>query len=35
LSYAKLDIDVISCGYITLSGRAADMSLDIVEVIKR
>jgi|UniRef100_A0A7J3Z5W1 nicotinate-nucleotide pyrophosphorylase [carboxylating] (EC 2.4.2.19) len=35
LSYAKLDIDVISCGYITLSSRAADMSLDIVEVIKR
>uniref|UniRef100_A0A7C4FA80 Nicotinate-nucleotide pyrophosphorylase [carboxylating] n=1 Tax=Ignisphaera aggregans TaxID=334771 RepID=A0A7C4FA80_9CREN len=34
LSYARLDIDVISCGYITLSSRAADMSLDIVEVIK-
>jgi len=33
--YAKLDIDVISCGYITLSARALDMSLEIVEVIRR
>jgi nicotinate-nucleotide pyrophosphorylase (carboxylating) len=33
--YAKLDIDVISCGYITLSARALDMSLEVVEVIRR
>jgi len=34
LDYAKLDIDVISCGYITLSSRAIDMSLEVVEVIE-
>jgi nicotinate-nucleotide pyrophosphorylase (carboxylating) len=33
--YAKLNVDVISCGYITLSARALDMSLEVVEVIKR
>ncbi|RSN72876.1 carboxylating nicotinate-nucleotide diphosphorylase [Candidatus Methanodesulfokora washburnensis] len=33
--YAKLDVDVISCGYITLSAKALDMSLEIVEVIKK
>jgi nicotinate-nucleotide pyrophosphorylase (carboxylating) len=33
--YAKLDVDVISCGYITLSARALDMSLEVVEVIRR
>jgi len=32
--YAKLDVDVISCGWVTLSSKAIDMSLDIVEVIK-
>jgi nicotinate-nucleotide pyrophosphorylase (carboxylating) len=35
LDYAKLDIDVISCGYITLSSRAIDMSLEVVEVIEK
>jgi len=33
--YAKLDVDVISCGYITLSAKALDMSLEVVEVIRR
>jgi nicotinate-nucleotide pyrophosphorylase [carboxylating] (EC 2.4.2.19) len=33
--YAKLDVDVISCGYITLSAKALDMSLEVVEVIKK
>jgi nicotinate-nucleotide pyrophosphorylase (carboxylating) len=35
VEYAKLDVDVISCGYITLSARALDMSLEVVEVIRR
>ncbi len=35
LEYAKLDVDVISCGYITMSSRHIDMSLDIVEVVKK
>jgi nicotinate-nucleotide pyrophosphorylase (carboxylating) len=35
LEYAKLDVDVISCGYITISSRAVDMSLDVVEVIRK
>ena len=35
LDYAKLDIDIISCGYITLSSRAIDMSLEVVEVIEK
>jgi len=34
LDYAKLDIDVISCGYITMSSKAIDMSLGVVEVIR-
>ncbi|MCC6016460.1 MAG: carboxylating nicotinate-nucleotide diphosphorylase [Desulfurococcaceae archaeon] len=33
--YANLDVDVISYGYITLSARALDMSLEVVEVIRR
>jgi nicotinate-nucleotide pyrophosphorylase (carboxylating) len=33
--YAGLDVDIISCGYITMSSRAVDMSLEIVEVVKR
>ncbi len=35
LEYAKLDVDVISCGYITMSSKAIDMSLEVVEVIKK
>jgi nicotinate-nucleotide pyrophosphorylase (carboxylating) len=35
LDYAKLDVDIISCGYITMSSRAIDMSLKIVEVIRK
>jgi len=35
LEYAKLDVDIISCGYITISSRASDMSLEVVEVIKK
>jgi nicotinate-nucleotide pyrophosphorylase (carboxylating) len=35
LEYAKLDIDVISCSYITMSSKAVDMSLEVVEVIER
>jgi len=35
LDYARLDIDIISCGYITTSSKAVDMSLEVVEVIKR
>ncbi|MCL7399655.1 MAG: carboxylating.nicotinate-nucleotide diphosphorylase, partial [Thaumarchaeota archaeon] len=35
LEYAKLDVDIISCGYITMSSRASDMSLEVVEVIKK
>jgi len=34
LDYAKLDIDIISCGYITHSSKALDMSLEVVEVVK-
>jgi len=34
LEYAKLDIDIISCGYITHSSKALDMSLEVVEVAK-
>ena len=35
VDYAKLDVDIISCGWITLSSRALDMSLEIVEVLKK
>lgn len=35
LEYAKLDVDVISCGYVTLSSKAIDMSLEIAEVVAR
>lgn len=31
--YAKLDIDVMSCSFITMSSRAVDMSLEVSEVI--
>ena len=34
LEYAKLDIDIISCEYITHSSKALDMSLEVVEVAK-
>jgi len=34
LEYAKLDIDIISCGYITHSSKALDMSLEVVKVAK-
>lgn len=33
--YAKHDIDVISCSWITLSPKAIDMSIDVDEVIKK
>jgi len=35
LDYARLDVDIISCGYITMSSKAVDMSLEVVEVTKR
>jgi len=35
LDYARLDVDIISCGYITMSSKAVDMSLEVVEVAKR
>ena len=31
--YAKLGVDVISCSFITLSSKAVDMSLEVVDVI--
>jgi len=34
LEYAKLDIDIISCEYITHSSKALDMSLEVVEAAK-
>jgi nicotinate-nucleotide pyrophosphorylase (carboxylating) len=34
IEYARLDVDIISCGWITHSAPALDLSLDVVEVIK-
>ncbi|MEM1873525.1 MAG: carboxylating nicotinate-nucleotide diphosphorylase [Acidilobaceae archaeon] len=33
--YAKTGVDVISCGWITMSSPAIDMSLEIVEVLEK
>ncbi|MEL9940971.1 MAG: carboxylating nicotinate-nucleotide diphosphorylase [Ignisphaera sp.] len=35
IDYAKLDVDIISCGWITLSSKALDMSLEIIEVLEK
>lgn len=35
LEYAKLGVDVISCSFITMSSKAVDMSLEVVEIIDR